>query len=174
MRLTNLRSHLRSLVVLASVAMPLAGATAFSSGAIAADTAPSAELKALAATITTMGYTVKYSPSGQHFYIQGNDKNSDTIDFALSTNKSYVWVYSNLATYTAAQMEHLPMLKLLQANDSNEEFFSMSSDGGTNDLYLQIGFPAVAVSPPVLRTIIDNLTSTANNNAALWDATLWK
>ena len=143
-------------------------------GGAYADTAPSAQLKALAAKVTEMGSTPKFSPSGGHFYIDGNDKHEDTIDFALSTDNSYVWVYSQLTVYTDAQMQQLSAIKLLQANDSNPEYFSINSDGGKNYLYLQTGFPVEAVSAHTLRDAIDRITSMSDDNAPVWDPKGWK
>jgi hypothetical protein len=135
---------------------------------------PSPELKSLQSMVDNMGYTTTLSPTAGHFYISSDNKNVVSIDFAMSDDKSYIWIYSQIETYTAEQVAQLPLMKLLEANDNSPEFFSINNDSGKISLYVQIAFPAQGATPKSLRTIIDHIGSTIDDNAALWDPSQWK
>jgi hypothetical protein len=140
----------------------------------AATAAPSTELKGLQSMVDNMGYTTTLSPTAGHFYISSDNKNVVSIDFALSDDKSYIWIYSQIETYTPEQVAQIPLMKLLEANDNSPEFFSINNDSGKISLYVQIAFPAQGATPKTLRTIIDHIGSTIDDNAALWDPAQWK
>jgi hypothetical protein len=145
-----------------------------SSASAATAAVPSPELKSLQSMVDNMGYTTTLSPTAGHFYISSNNKNVVSIDFAMSDDKSYIWIYSQIETYTPEQVAQLPLMKLLEANDNSPEFFSINNDSGKISLYVQIAFPAQGATPKTLRTIIDHIGSTIDDNAALWDPAQWK
>jgi hypothetical protein len=139
-----------------------------------ADATPSPALTALRHVVDQMGYTTTLSPTGGHFYIENNDKYDYTVDFSLSDDNSYLWVYTQVQTYTAPQLQRLPMRQLLEANDSSPEFFSLHNDSGSVSLYLQIALPVEGVSAKTLRTIINHINNDMNDDDASWNPTLWK
>lgn len=121
-----------------------------------------------------MGYTTTLSSTGGHFYIETNDKYDYTVDFSLSDDGSYIWIYTEVQTYTTPQLQRLPMRDLLEANNSSPEFFSLHNDSGTISLYLQIAMPVEGISAKNLRTIIDHINEDMNDDDKSWNPSLWK
>jgi hypothetical protein len=166
--------YLRHRFQIALAAAALALAPMAGAGRARADSAPSPGLTAIRQVVDQMGYTTTLSPTGGHFYIEVKDKYDYTVDFSLTGDGTYIWIYTQIQSYTAPQLQRLPMRALLEANDSSPEFFSLHNDSGTVSLYLQIAMPVEAVSAKNLRTIIDHIDEDMNDDDASWNPSLWK
>lgn len=160
---------------LAVAAVALGGAPDLAAAQTANRPPPAgAPLKPYRKMLETMGYATHLSPAGGHFYIAIHGTYNYTIDFALSDDRSYLWVYSLVYEYSAAQLAQVNMQKLLEENDSVPEFFSLHpEDGGKTELFLQIALPLASVSPKVIRQVIDSIDRNLDADDSTWNPDLW-
>jgi len=121
-----------------------------------------------------MGYATQFSPSGGHFYIVIHATNDYTIDFSLSTDHTYMWVYTLVYSYTDEELARLPMAKLLADNNEAPEFFSLQRNNDKTDLFLQIAMPIAGVNAKSVRRVIDSIDRNLNDDQADWNPGLWK
>lgn len=160
---------------LALGAFGFAGSPSLAAAQTGVHAPPGAALKPYRKILESMGYETHLSPTGGHFYIDIHGNYDYTIDFAQSEDKTYLWVYTLVYEYTAAQLAQLDMQKLLEENDSIPEFFSLHpEDGDKTELFMQIALPATSVNAKSIRQVIDSIDRNLDADDATWNPDLWK
>lgn len=160
-------------------AVLLASALSGGGGALAATQTPAHSkdeiaLKPYRKLLEGMGYPTQSSPSGEHFYIVIHSNFDYTIDFSFSGDRTYLWVYTLVYSYSDAELARLPTQKLLADNDSAPEFFSLHKDDDKTDLFLQIAMPIASVNAKSIRRVIDSIDRNLNDDQADWNPTSWQ
>lgn len=160
---------------LALGAFGLAGSPSLAAAQTGVNAPAGAALKPYRKILESMGYVTHLSPTGGHFYIEVHGYYDYTIDFAQSEDKTYLWVYTLVYEYTAAQMAQVNMQKLLEENDSIPEFFSLHpEDGDKTELFMQIALPGASVNAKSIRQVIDSIDKNLDADDATWNPDRWK
>ncbi|GAB0113258.1 hypothetical protein [Acidisoma sp. C75] len=132
---------------------------------------PSAALAALGTMVTNMGYTPHFGSSGTWFSIDYTAKNAYKIAFALSPDKSVLYLYISYGV-SAAQQAEIPTLRLLQWSDIHRDYFSISKD--KTQVSLNMNMPVVQLTPKILREALSLLGSDADDSDKIFYPGNWK
>lgn len=137
-------------------------------GLAQAQTAPP-ELAKIQSMVVDMGFTPKLGSSGDWFSITSSD--NYVIDFTLSKDDTVLYLYTEYEI-SSAQQPRIPMLQLLQWNDTHRDYFSISSDKTL--VVLNLSLPAEGLTPGMLRVAIDDLNGDAGKSQDIFDPDNWK
>ena len=131
-------------------------------------------LDALSGIVAGMGYEVKADPNGKNFTIPIHSNYNYIVNFALSSDGTFAWIFVNLGNFTPDQLERLQTVKLLEASDAGPGNFTLGKGESSDTLYAQRILPSMAITSALLRSTFDNLVQISNNNDTLWNKNLWK
>ena len=131
-------------------------------------------LDGLSAIVSGMGYETKPDPNGKNFTIPIHSNYNYIVNFALSSDGTFAWIFINLGSFDPDQLATLQTIKLLQASDAGPGNFTLGKGEQSDTLYAQRILPSLSITPALLRSTFDNLVAISNTNDALWNKTLWK
>jgi hypothetical protein len=146
-------------------------------GSVAKADSPAAEPQALASLATmvqNLGYTTTLSADKQAFAITWTGQYNYIIHFDLSNDGTLVYLYTDLETYTPAQLASLQYVKLLEASNTSDFFFSTENFPSGEDIYANAILPAAGLTPQYLRSTLSDWAGKIDASDALWDPTMWK
>ena len=158
-----------------AMALPALAALALAAPAALAQTAAPAALTldGLNTILANMGYETKMDSGGKSFSIVLKGNYDLIVNFVVGANTGNVLAYVYLSLYTPDQMERLNMTQLLLASDPGPSFFTLERKEKNFQLYVQRSIPAVAATPLILRTTLENLRALTTANETYWDAKKW-
>jgi hypothetical protein len=129
---------------------------------------PSPALQKIETMVSNMGYAPKTGSSGDWFSISSS--NNYIINFTMSEDGSVLYLYSQYGI-KPAQQSQIPLLKLLQWNDTHRDYFSISKDETL--VVLNNNLPAVSLTPQQLRASIDDIANDSDKASDLFDPSNW-
>lgn len=127
------------------------------------------ELAKIQTMVDGMGFAPKLGSSGDWFSINSSD--NYVIDFTLSKDGTVLYLYTEYEI-SSAQQARIPMLQLLQWNDTHRDYFSISSDKTL--VVLNLSLPTNGLTPELLRVAIDDLNGDADKSQNIFDPGNWK
>jgi hypothetical protein len=142
-----------------------------------ADNAGQAEppaLSKLQAMVDNLGYPTELADDKQSFAIQRHGNYDYRMHFYLSQDGTLAYAYVNIDSYKPDQLTKLNTLKLLEASNVGDFYFSMENKTDGELLYANSIIPLAGLTPQSLRSLLDGLDDKLNRSAEVWDTSLWK
>jgi hypothetical protein len=146
-------------------------------GATARADTPAAEpapLAALQAMVGNLGYATTTADDKQAFSITWSGNYDYEMHFYLSKDGTLGYAYVQLTTLTPGQLAKMQYIKMLEADDVGDFFFSMEKSDTGEHLYANAIIPLSGMTPPYLRSILEGWVSKMDASDNLWDPHLWK
>ncbi len=132
-------------------------------------------LVSLETMVSNLGYTVTESTDKQSFSIPWSSDNYNyKIHFDLSEDRTLAYAYVDIDTYTQAQLTKMKFVKILEASDSGDFYFSMESNSSGATLYANAIIPMKGLTPQDLRSTLEGWAGKLDASRGLWDTSLWK
>lgn len=131
-------------------------------------------LASLETMVTNLGYATTDSTDNQSFSIMWSGKYNYKIHFDLSQDGTLGYAYVDLDTFTPAQIAKMQFVKMLEADDVGDFYFSMEKTSSGETLYANAIVPLDGLTPQSLRTTLGDWTNKIDANDADWNSDLWK
>jgi len=143
-----------------------------------ASAVPPAESPVLASfenMVANMGYTPEESSDKTNFSVllDGADYSYNAV-FSVSSDGGMVVIYAQVATYSGEQLTRLNCVKLLEASDPDDFYFSMEKTGTNETLYANGTLPLKGLTPQILRPYLEGWVGDIDASQSVWDTTLWR
>lgn len=126
--------------------------------------------------VNNLGYTTALSSTGRsfHFKWQG-DNYSFVVNIQFDPQKKMAYAYVNIDDYDQKELAKFNYVKLLEANNVADFYFSMMPDpGGKSDELLGNAIiPLDGLTPEDLRLRLTTLIYYLDTSGNLWDKELW-
>ena len=149
-----------------------------SAGAWAADAVKEdPTLANLQKMVYNLGYTTTLSPTGRSFRFKWQANNySFIVNLQVDPKKTIAYAYVNIDDYDQQELTKLNLVKLLEANNAADFYFSLMPDldGKTEDLLGNAIIPLNGITPEDLRLKLSVLIYYLDTSGDLWDKELWK
>jgi hypothetical protein len=132
-----------------------------------------AALSQLQTVVTNLGYTTTLSKDNQSFSIPWTGNYDYKVHFDLAPDGSIGYAYIDIEDLTPDQLAKLNFVKLLEASDVGNFYFSMESISNGETLYANAIIP-LNPSPQLLRTTLQGIDDKLNESSQIWDTSRWK
>lgn len=131
-------------------------------------------LASLETMVGNLGYATTDSADKQAFSIVWGGKYDYKVHFDLSHDGTLGYAYIDLTTFKPEQVDKLQFVKLLEASDVGDFYFSMEKNTDGETLYANAIIPLDGLTPESLRTTLGGWINKVDASDALWNPNLWK
>lgn|ERR1700722_18399679 len=133
-----------------------------------------AALASLESMVGNLGYKTTDAADNQAFSITWDGKYNYIVHFDLSHDGTLGYAYIDLTTFKPEQVAKLQFVKLLEASDVSDFYFSMENNTDGETLYANAILPLDGLTPESLRSTLDSWINKVDSSDALWNPDLWK
>ena len=133
-----------------------------------------AALSKLQQMVDNLGYTTQLASDKQSFVIQWNGDYDYRVHFDLSQDGSLGYAYVDIDTYKSDDLAKLNLVKLLEASDVGDFYFSMENGADGETLYANAIIPLNSLTPQNLRGTLQGMNDKLSASAQTWDTSQWK